>query len=191
MSVEMDPSHITSRTVVVLLEHRSGGVASLDSSLKHAADVVLETLGLDPKRSVLLRAGAASDGGDESQQQQQQQQQHEADEHEVVAATAMAYLVAGAKLSLRVAVEQLTTVLGSDRVQRMGDGFKRQLMAIETHVSRRPPSHDFFAPPTPTANVEAVASAPAPTQSGPATVPSAHFHSLCLAPGAHCRGDTH
>jgi hypothetical protein len=189
MSVEMDPSHITSRTVVVLPEHRSGGVASLDSSLKHAADVVLETLGLDPKRSVLLRAGAASDGGDESQQQQQQQ--HEADEHEVVAATAMAYLVAGAKLSLRVAVEQLTTVLGSDRVQRMGDGFKRQLMAIETHVSRRPPSHDFFAPPTPTANVEAAASAPAPTQSGPATVPSAHFHSLCLAPGAHCRGDTH
>jgi predicted DNA binding CopG/RHH family protein len=190
MSIEMDngsPSHITSRTVVVL-EHRSGDVASLGSSLKHAADVVHETLGLDPKRSVLLRAGAASDGGDESEQQQQQ---HEAEEHEVVAATAMAYLVAGAKLSLRVAVEQLTTVLGSDRVQRMGDSFKRQLMAIETHVSRRPPSHDFFAPPSPTANVEAVASAPAPTQSGPATVPSTHFHSLCLAPGAHCRGDTH
>lgn len=169
MSIEMEhngsPSHITSRTVVVVLEHRSGDVASLGSSLKHAADVVHETLGLDPKRSVLLRAGAASDGGDESEQQQQ----HEAEEHEVVAATAMAYLVAGAKLSLRVAVEQLTTVLGSDRVQRMGDGFKRQLMAIETHVSRRPPSHDFFAPPSPTANVEAVASAPAPTQSGPAT----------------------
>jgi hypothetical protein len=143
-----DGSRISSRTVVVVLPpprmDRSGERASTSSleessssSLRNAADVVRKAL--ESRSSVLLHGdGGGAAAGDESESVE-----GEGEGREVVAATAMAYLVLGAKLSLRVAVEQLVSVLGANTVQRMADGFKRQLMAIESQV--RPPSYDFFA----------------------------------------------
>jgi hypothetical protein len=138
-----DGSRISSRTVVVVLPPgERASTSSLEessSSLRNAADVVRRAL--ESRSSVLLRDDGGDGGaaaGDESESVE-----GEGEGREVVAATAMAYLVLGAKLSLRVAVEQLVSVLGANTVQRMADGFKRQLMAIESQV--RPPSYDFFA----------------------------------------------